>query len=79
MGLNTNFEDVDGYMDMEVKDGNNTTTDGTEVSTFTTEALSLADEKRLNIFSKNQDSIPPELLEYFQQSVILFQGGREEK
>ena len=76
MGLNTNFQDVDGCMDIEVKDDKPPTADETEVSTFTTETLPLADEKLLDILSKNQDSIPPKLLAYLKQSGILFQGGR---
>ena len=76
MGLNTNFRDVDGYMDIEVKDDKTPTIDGTDISTFTTETLLLVDEKLLDILSKNQDSIPPELLVYLQQSGISSQGGR---
>ena len=52
MGLNTNFYDVDYYTNTEVKDDKTPTTDGTEVSTFTTETHSLADEKRSDILSK---------------------------
>ena len=79
MWLNTTFHDVDGYMNIEVKEGKTPTTDVTEVSTFTTETLSLADEKLLDILSKNQDSIPPELLEYLQKSGIPSQGRRGKK
>ena len=78
MDFNKHFQDNDSYMDIEVKEGNNPTIDGTEVSTFTTKTLRLADEKRLNTISKNQDSISPELLAYLQQSEILSQGGRGE-
>ena len=75
MGINPTFHDVDGYMDIEVKDHKTLITDGTEVSTFTTETLPLADEDFLNILSKNQDSILLELLVYLQQSGIPSQGG----
>ena len=67
MGINTTFHDTNGYMDIEVKEDTTPTTDGTEVSTFPTETLPLADEKLLDILSKNQDSIPPELSEYLQK------------
>ena len=79
MGLNTTFHDVESYIDIDVKENKTPTTDETEVSTFTTETLPLANEKRLDIFSKNQDSIPPALLEYLQKSGIPSQRGREEK
>ena len=78
IGFNTTFHDINYYMDIEVKEDKTLTTDGTEVSTFTTETLPLADEKLLDILSKNQDSIPPELLEYVQKSGIPSQGGRGE-
>ena len=78
MGLNTNFRDVDGYMDIEVNDDKTPTIDGTDISTFTTETLPLVDEKLLDILSKIQDSIPPELFVYLQQSGISSQGGRGE-
>ena len=45
MGLNTTFHEVDGYMDIEVKDDKTPNTDSTEVSTFMTETLPLANEK----------------------------------
>ena len=77
IGLNRNIQDDDGYMDIEVKEGKTPTIDGTNVSTFTTETLQLADEKRLYILSKKQDYIPPELLAYFQQTGISSQGGRD--
>ena len=48
MGLNKNFQDTDGYMDIEVKEGKTSSKDVTEVSTFTTEILPLADEKCLD-------------------------------
>ena len=76
MGINPTFHDVDGYMDKEVKDHKTLITDGTEVSTFTTETLPLADKKLLEIISKNQESTPPELLEYLQKLGIPSQGGR---
>ena len=79
MGLNTTFHVVDNYMDIEVKEYKTPTTDGTEVSTFTTETLPLADEKMLDILSKNQDSFPPKLLEYLQKSGTPPQRGRGEK
>ena len=79
MGLNTTFHDTNGYVDIEVKEDITPTTDETEVSTFTTETLPLADEKLLDILSKNQDTIPPELLEYLKKSGIPSQGGRGEK
>ena len=63
MGLNRGWSDNDSYMDIELKGGKTPATDSTEVSTFTTETLPLSDEKLLDILSKNQDSIPPELLE----------------
>ena len=78
IGFNTTFHDINYYMDIEVKEDKTLTTDGTEVSTFTTEILPLADEKLLDILSKNQDSIPLELLEYVQKSGIPSQGGRGE-
>ena len=52
MGLNKNFQDDDVYTSIEVKKGKPSTTDGTEVSTFTTETFPLSDEKRLGILSK---------------------------
>ena len=76
MGLNTTFNDTNGYMDIEVKEDTTPTTDGTEVSTFTMETLPLADEKLLDILYKNQDTIPPELLEYLKKSGIPSQRGR---
>ena len=79
MGLNTTFHDVEIYIDIDVKENKTPTTDKTEVSTFTTETLPLAHEKGLDILSKNQDSIPPELLEYLQKSGIPSQRGRGEK
>ena len=78
MGFNTHFQDVDGYMDIEFKDGKHPTIDETEVSTFTMEILPLADEKLLVILFKNRDFIPPELLVYLQQSGIPSQRGRGE-
>ena len=42
---NTNFQDDDGYIVIEVNDGKTSTIDRTEVSTFTMEILPLADEK----------------------------------
>ena len=65
MGINKTFNDINDFIDIEVKEGTTPTTDGTEVSTFTMETLPLADEKLLDTLSKNQDAIPPELLEYF--------------
>ena len=53
MGLNTTFHEVDGYMDIEVKDDKTPTIYGTEFSTFTTETLPLANEKTQDILSKN--------------------------
>ena len=73
MGLNTNFRDVDGYMDIEVKDDKTPTIDGTDISTFTTETLPLVDEKKfghpfqksrlypsrtIGVFSKIRNSVP---------------------
>ena len=78
MGTNTTFHYVNGYMDIEIEDDKTLTTAGTEVSIFTTEILSLADEKLVDILSKNHDSISPELLEYLQKSGIPSQGGRRE-
>ena len=78
MGTNTTFHYVDGYMDIEIEDDKTSTTAGTEVSTFTTETLSLADKKLVDILSKNHDSISPDLLEYLQKTGILSQGGRGE-
>ena len=66
-------------MDIEVKENTTPTTDGTEVSTFTTETPPRADEKLLDILSKNHDTIPPELLEYLKKSGIPSQRGRGEQ
>ena len=52
MGLNTTFHEVDGYMDIEVKDDKTPNTDRTEVSTFMTETLPLANEKIRTSFPK---------------------------
>ena len=52
MALNKNFQDDDSYTGIEVKKGKPPTTDGIEVSTFTTETFPLSDEKRLDILSK---------------------------
>ena len=76
IGLKKKIQDDNSYMNIEVKEGKHHTIDGTKVSTFTTETLPLADERRLDILSKNQYSIPPELLSYFQQTGIPSQGGR---
>ena len=77
MGLNASFHDTNGYMDIEVNEDTTPNTDGTEVSTFTTETPVKADEQLLDILSKNQDTIPPELMEYLKQkSGIPSQGGR---
>ena len=62
-------------MDIEVKEGKTPTIDGIDISIFTTEMIPLTDAKLLDILSKNQDSIPPELLAYFQQTGIQSQGG----
>ena len=53
MGINTNFNDVDGYMDIEVKYDKTLTTDGIEVFTFTMETIPLTYETLLDILSKN--------------------------
>ena len=74
MNLNIQLRDNDSYMDIDVKDGKNSTINGTEVSTFTTETLPLADEKRLNILSKKKDSVPPKLLAYFKPTGPPSQG-----
>ena len=72
MGLNTTLHDVDGCMGIELKEDKTQNIEGTEVSTFTTDTISLADEKLFDILSKIQDSTPPECLEYFQKSEIPF-------
>ena len=69
------LRDDDSYMDIEVKEDKTPAIDGTEIFTFTTETLPLADEKLLNILSINQDSIFPELLAYFKEIGIFPQGG----
>ena len=79
MGLNKTSNDINGFMDIEIKEESTQTTDGTEVSTFTTVTLPLADEKLLDILTKNQDAILPELLEYLQKSGIPSQGGQGKK
>ena len=68
MGLHIILHNDDSYMDIEVKEGEIPTIDGTDVSTFTTKALPLADEKPFDILSRNQNFIPPELLSYFKQT-----------
>ena len=70
MGIDINLRENDSYTDIDVKD------DKTLTLTLTTEALPLADEKCLDILSKNQDSIIPELVAYFKQEGIRSQGGR---
>ena len=52
IGLKKKFQDDNSYMNIEVKEGKHHTIDGTKVSTFTTETLPLADERRLDILSK---------------------------
>ena len=54
MGINTNCHDVDGYMNIDVKDDKTSTIDGTDASTFTTETIPLVDEKSVYILSKNK-------------------------
>ena len=39
-------------MDIEVKDGKNSASEGTEISSFATEILPLAEEKILNVLLK---------------------------
>ena len=78
MGLNIQLRDDNSYIDIDIdiKDSKTSATDESKVSTFTTETLPLADKKLLDILSKNQDSIPPELLAYFKQTGMLSQGWR---
>ena len=76
MGLNIQLRDDNSYID--IKDSKTSATDESKVSTFTTETLPLADKKLLDILSKNQDSIPPELLAYFKQTGMLSPGWRGE-
>ena len=55
MGLNTNFhDDNDGHMNIDVKDDETSTIDGTEASTFITETIPLVDENKLYILFKNK-------------------------
>ena len=75
MVIHIYLRDDDSYMDIEVKEDKTPVIDGTEIFTFTTETLPLADEKLLNILFLNQDSIFPELLAYFKEIGILSQGG----
>ena len=56
MDVNTCLNEKYSYIYIEVKDGNIPATDETEVSTFTTEPLPLADEKLFDIMFKNQDT-----------------------
>lgn len=67
-GYRHKFARNDSYTDIDVKDD--------KTLTLTTEALPLADEKCLDILSKNQDSIIPGLVAYFKQEGIPSQGGR---
>ena len=52
-------------MDIEVKERISPAINETEVYTFITDNLPLANEKLTRILSKNQNAIPPEMLEYF--------------
>ena len=74
MGIDINLRENDSYTDIDVKDDKTLTL--TLTLTLTTETLPLADEKCLDILSKNQDSIIPELVAYFKQEGIPSQGGR---
>ena len=75
----TCLNEKDSYVYIEIKDGNIPAIDETEVSTFTTEPLPLADEKLFDIISKNQDTIPPEVLEYLKKTRIRSKGRRRQK
>ena len=52
-------------MDIEVKERISPVINETEVYTIITDNLPLANEKLTRILSKNQNAIPPEMLEYF--------------
>ena len=54
IGLDIGLRNDDSCIDIKVEEGNILETDGSEVSTFTTKILPLADEKRFDILSKNR-------------------------
>ena len=78
MSLNTNFNHVDGYMAIGVKDDKTPTTDETEVSTFTTETLPLANEKTFGHPLQKSRLYRSRTIGVFEKAGISSQGGRGE-
>ena len=63
LGLNKGLSENDSYIDIEVKHGKTIAIYGTYILSFTIDTFSLINVKILDILSKNQDTIPPKILE----------------